>query len=566
MKRFFNLKPRHGLVASLILFVGVTLVSYQSTARFLRGNQDIAESRARQDEITRLLGNLLEAENAQRGYLLTGNSRFAEAYKIAESNVMVQKYEVRQRPHEGNDRALFERLDELVRHILSSLQQGIDDRVKGRGKAGEVDASLAEIDSTNEISRIFFELRAHERARLDERIAAAERSAQHSFGSAVLLLIFAAVLVAVSNLVILRNFRAREAAQRQSTVDQEKTAVWAHELERTTREIGLLNDFSEGLGVAFSFEDIYETVAGHFERAIPGVHGALSVINNSQNLLETVSSWTPPLSHDKIFSPDDCRALCRGTTYIREVGSPNLSCVHVMEGKTKNYLCIPMMAQGETLGILHLDFGPARWESGQQRLATKMAESLAMKLANVKLRDTLKSQAIRDPLTGIFNRRYMEESLQRELSRAERRGMQVGVIMIDLDHFKRFNDTFGHDAGDRVLLAVASALGDSFRREDIVCRYGGEELLVIVPEMKKEEVVQRADRVRELIRQIRIQHRNEVLGGITASFGVAAYPDDARTQNELLNKADIALYSAKHAGRDCVVAYSSSIEISPPVA
>jgi diguanylate cyclase (GGDEF)-like protein len=156
----------------------------------------------------------------------------------------------------------------------------------------------------------------------------------------------------------------------------------------------------------------------------------------------------------------------------------------------------------------------------------------------------------------------MEECLERELSRADRSGKQVSVIMADLDHFKRFNDNFGHEAGDRVLQEVAVVLLDSFRREDIVCRYGGEELLVIVPELEREEATARAKAVRENIHQIRIQHQHQLLGAVTASFGVAAYPNDAKTQAELLRKADVALYQAKRSGRDRVVAYSVSADES----
>jgi len=560
----YKLRPHRVLVLSLILFVGVTVASYQSTERFLQGNQDVAESRDRQDELSRLIGAVTQADRTHRGYLLTGDSKFLDDYNVAASDAMVQDYEIRRRPHGPDDQALIKRMDELVRGTMARFQREVGARQKALDTANDdVNEGLAEIDTMNEIRRLFLELRTHEQARLEERLALAKRSAQHTFVSAVLLLMFTAALVVAANVLILRNLKHREAAEQKAAIAQEKTAVWAQELENTNKEFSFLNDFTDGLGICSSFEEVYETVSGHFHRALPGVHGVLSVINNSQTFLETASSWNPLVQHDKIFAPDDCRALRRGSVYAWEVGSPNLNCIHAAGNQTNNHLCMPLIAQGETLGTIYLEFGATKWSERQQRFANKMAESTAMKLANVKLRDKLKSQAIRDPLTGIFNRRYMEESLLRELSRAERRNIPVGVIMIDLDHFKRFNDSFGHEAGDRVLLEVSTVLRDSFRSEDIVCRFGGEELLVIVPEMKKEEVVERADHVRVRIRQIHIEHRNEVLGGITASFGVAAYPEDARTQTELINKADIALYSAKHTGRDRVVAFSRSIELNP---
>jgi diguanylate cyclase (GGDEF)-like protein len=556
-----KLKPYHGLAVSLILFVGVTLVSYQSTQRFLKGDQDIAETRARLDGFSGLVINLLEAESAERGYLLSGDERLLEAYRVAQAELLIQQHEIRYKLHDPSDQALVEKIDGLVQRKIARLQQGLDARLRGLRLESDVAKSLVESGTTQEIQQIAVELRKHERARMDERTLDADRNAQHNWGSAVMLLVFAAILVAIATASIIRDSNKREAAEQASVIAQEKTALWARELERVNSETRFVNDISDALAIAFSSNEVYETVAEYLQRFLPGAQGTFAILNNSHNLLETAWTWNPQTEHNRVFSPVDCRALRRGGAYSRKVDSPNLSCTHVAEGKTKNYLCLPLVAQGETIGVLHLDFGPAKWEERQRKLIAKLAETVAMKLAHLRLQEKLKVQAIRDPLTGIFNRRYMEESLQRELSRAERRCSSVGVIMIDLDHFKRYNDSFGHEAGDRVLQEVAAVLRDSYRREDIVCRYGGEELLVIVPEMKREEVIERADLVRERIRQIRIQHRNQLLPGITASFGVAVYPDDAKTQSDLLNKADMALYNAKHAGRDRVMASYEPVEI-----
>jgi diguanylate cyclase (GGDEF)-like protein len=193
----------------------------------------------------------------------------------------------------------------------------------------------------------------------------------------------------------------------------------------------------------------------------------------------------------------------------------------------------------------------------KQRLAAAVAEQIAMALANLNLRETLRHQSIRDSLTGLFNRRYMEETLERELHRGKRKGAPVGIIMLDLDHFKMFNDTFGHLAGDALLRAVGEFLQARVRGEDIVCRHGGEEFAVILPEASLESTRQRAEHLRDGVKILEVQHRGQSLGTITLSAGVAAFPDHGATAEVVLREADAALYRAKADGRDRVVVAQS---------
>ncbi len=160
---------------------------------------------------------------------------------------------------------------------------------------------------------------------------------------------------------------------------------------------------------------------------------------------------------------------------------------------------------------------------------------------------------VRDPLTGLYNRRYMEETLEREIRRAERRYTSLGVIMLDVDHFKRFNDTFGHAAGDTLLQELSSFLMGHIRGEDIACRYGGEEIALILPDASLDGARGRADDLRERIKALAIAHNGQALGSVTVSMGVAVYPDHGHSGEELLRAADAALYEAKAQGRDRVV-------------
>jgi diguanylate cyclase (GGDEF)-like protein len=218
------------------------------------------------------------------------------------------------------------------------------------------------------------------------------------------------------------------------------------------------------------------------------------------------------------------------------------------------------MAHGETLGILCLVtepnghmVAPASISEFNVQLAVSVAEQAALSFANLKLREKLRYQSIRDPLTGLFNRRYLDESLERELPNAIRKNRSLGVIMLDVDRFKKFNDMFGHDAGDTVLRELGDYLAKFIRRGDLACRYGGEEFTLIFPECSLEDTRRRAEELRTSFQQLSIKHRDIVLGKVTLSLGVAALPDHGTTAAELLGAADGALLRAKGEGRDRVL-------------
>ncbi len=192
-------------------------------------------------------------------------------------------------------------------------------------------------------------------------------------------------------------------------------------------------------------------------------------------------------------------------------------------------------------------------KAAKQKLAVTVTEQVALALSNIRLRETLRNQAIRDPLTGLFNRRYLEETLEQEISRAARNKQQIGAIMIDIDHFKRYNDTYGHEAGDAVLSELGRFLEKSLRGGDTPCRYGGEEFTVLLPGASLENALQKAERLREGVKELNVQHRGRSIGAITLSMGVACFPDQGLTGEILLRAADQALYQAKASGRDRVV-------------
>jgi len=221
---------------------------------------------------------------------------------------------------------------------------------------------------------------------------------------------------------------------------------------------------------------------------------------------------------------------------------------------------MPVQGQGRILGLLHIavEVSPRSMRPARdiELRVRAMTDRVGLALANLKIRETMREMALHDSLTGLYNRRYLDDALDRELHRAERSGKPVSLVMIDIDHFKRFNDKFGHDAGDLVLGTLGAAITKSIRPSDIACRYGGEELAIVLPEANLECARGRVEQLRLAIRDTNLIHRGQTLPVPTASFGVAAYPTNGMNPADLLKAADQALYRAKQDGRDrvCVAA------------
>jgi diguanylate cyclase (GGDEF)-like protein/PAS domain S-box-containing protein len=352
-------------------------------------------------------------------------------------------------------------------------------------------------------------------------------------------------------------------------IQREKALAEAHkqlnmalrEAEKQACDSARLAELVDILLSCQTVEEAYAVAAKVLPATLSADSGALCMTSASRNMVEAVAMWGRT-GTEGAFPPEDCWALRRGKIHrVKDSASP-LRCVHVKGLPAHGYLCVPLAAQGETLGMLYLEcssasaaeFGQARAPMDRlERQATNVGERLSLALAHLRLRETLQRQSVRDPLTGLFNRRFMEESLERELGRAIRNKQPVALMMLDIDHFKEFNDTFGHQAGDALLRGLGDFLKQRTRGQDVACRYGGEEFAFILAGATAGAAQKRAVRLREELMQLHVQHAGRLLGSITLSVGVAAFPEHASNTETLLKAADEALYRAKREGRDRVV-------------
>jgi len=326
-------------------------------------------------------------------------------------------------------------------------------------------------------------------------------------------------------------------------------------LEQRNREINLLSEMNSLHQVCNTTEEAYTVMAKYLEQLFPEDCGELLILNTITNMLEPAIFWG---NIDKVcntVSVKDCWALRRGQMHIYTRDGIDLKCKHSNSIGEIN-ICLPMIAQGEALGIIHLMIPSALSDdvlANKKQLALSLAEQISLSLSNIRLRETLRTMSIRDSLTGLYNRLYMEEFFKQEIHRAYRKGTSIGVIIIDIDHFKRVNDTLGHDAGDMLLAKIGKFLHRSIRESDIVCRFGGEEFVIIMPEATVEVAAGRAQELRKSFKLSNLDYESLLpVGEITISLGVSAFPRNGLTAEAIFKAADDALYEAKDSGRDRV--------------
>jgi diguanylate cyclase (GGDEF)-like protein len=540
------------LVFLVMLFVAV--LPYATNRSTHRTMLALRASIQQADLYESLLDRLRDAETGQRGYVITGRESFLEPYYLASNQLPEIQKELRNLGERSpDDKANIDWILRLTELKMAELEETIEiRRDKGFGATETLVNSARGKQYMDELRGL---IDAHTQAAMRNQADlrdAMDYKLEKGFWLGMAVTVANIAVLAVLLLLMVRALRERG---RTADLLRQTTDELSFSIDKTSlhnQQMTLTAEMLQALGSITSLAETSEVISTYCAKLLPGTSGVLFLYRNSRDMLEHQASWGLRAIAADPFEPKECWALQRGTFHVaRNPG--DLSCGHYLNEADNDVvrLCMPLVSQGQVIGILYVeDLAKDEQHLDAQRLVIeRFAEQIALALVNVQLRDTLHRQSVTDPLTGLFNRRYMDETLKRELYRAHRKQLPLTVVVLDLDHFKHINDAHGHDAGDAVLCAVAKKIRQNIREGDLACRFGGEEMVLVLAECDLPSALARTESIRRGIAALRIDHGGHELS-VTASFGIATYPEHGADAVTLLHAADQALYEAKRGGRN----------------
>lgn len=335
---------------------------------------------------------------------------------------------------------------------------------------------------------------------------------------------------------------------RQNGLERERLDA---ERRRDLKMKDLILQMMHRLQACQKLDELSDVVSRFAPQIFPELAGGLYVLNDQRTALRRAGAWKTPQPSLASFSPDDCWGLRRGRAHVSHNGKEDVNCQHLAD-TSSSALCVPLTAQGDIIGLLSFkDLSEGEDTIQEAQLYLEMiAENVALAVANLQLRDRLTQLAVRDALTGLQNRRSLDQTMS-DRARENATG-RLTCMMLDIDHFKRFNDEFGHDAGDLVMQSFAGILMESVGKRGTCYRFGGEEFVILLPNLPRDEAFALAEEIRRQAARMTLTHRGAVLAPVTVSIGVASTPDGGPLSS-LRTRADVALLKAKDAGRDRTV-------------
>ncbi len=366
-----------------------------------------------------------------------------------------------------------------------------------------------------------------------------------------------------AQLVSLRDISEQKQAEKSLNESNRILKKTVFELAQREKQLKSISKMAEFFQVCTTEKEVMKIISQNMELLFPVDAGAVYLLDKSSRIFSCIHTWGNPGLSLNSFPPEQCWALKKDQPYVVIAEKSRLLCEHVKdELSTHDFLCLPISSHQGQLGLLHLQLkhpglenpteSSALSANSLRELGVAAAEHIALALTNVRLQEELHALAILDPLTGLYNRRYMQEYLEQEISRAARIQGSIGIVLLDIDHFKKLNDHYGHDAGDKVLERLASVLQSQIREGDICCRYGGEEFLLILPGSGYQATMERAETLRKVVSQTQFHYEGTNLGSLTISLGVSAYPKYGNSSETLIRAADQSMYEAKVKGRNLV--------------
>ncbi len=544
------------LVFSALIFIAIGIGIFVGARRSLADAALVSHTHEVIGRVDEIQARLLDAESAQRGFLLTGNEAYLLDYHSSVERLPILLGNLRTLiiDNPAQERHL-DQLQTMVETRLRQIQHVLDVYAQGGLEPARASIRQSAFRTTSAIREQALTMVQREQELLAERAESSRQSAALLLTLALAGIPFGLLVVGGVYALLMRELRHRAQAERRAANANRELGDSVGALQRSTADLNLLSRYTGLLQSCISAEEALVVTSRTLASLLPGVAGSVYLLRASQDRAEAISHWGEPLVQSAPhLLPEECWALRRGQPHIIEDLARDALCAHIDPPEHPTPIttaCLPMSAQGTQLGFLFLS-SPGPGPMQRLEIAEAAAEQLSLALSNLRLRESLRRQSIRDALTGLYNRRYLEESLSHELARCARRGLPLSVLMLDVDHFKQFNDSQGHAGGDLLLAAVGELLLTRLRAEDVACRYGGEEFTVILPEADGEEAMRVAEQIRGHIAALAVSDGQRALPRVTASIGVASFPADGELGASLIQKADAALYAAKHRGRNRV--------------
>lgn len=554
---FSRLDPILALFGALIILILSCLAAlpYISSSQANISLEALKNDAAKEQAYNRVLSLLKDAETGQRGFLIGNDDSFLEPYHTGTAGMSAALENLRRLAASEQERAIVAHIAELSRAKLSEMDKTIRLKIEG-----DTQTAIA-IVASKRGKRLMDELRVQLASQLD-RLAERRKELRDDlttslrYNSALGIGASLASLVLFGGVVyvVTRSLNEQARAAKNAQIMAEANAKLAQQSEIRAKRMSTTASMLQTLDSIKSPSELARVLPVYLRKLLPGTAGAVYIYRNSRDVLELKANWGNQTALAPTATPSDCWGLRLGRAHVATPQN-DLCCSHgaMPFDSHATQTCIPMISQGDVIGVLVITGHQLDGNANDSNQITTIAEQLSLAISNVTLRDTLRHQSTIDTLTGLYNRRFFDESLKRELARAQRSCSPCSVVMVDLDHFKRVNDTFGHDGGDLVLQAVSRAILQRVRASDVVCRYGGEELVIMLPDCEVDEAAKCAEVIRISLGSIVIQHARQTISGISASFGVAQWPGHGAGRQDLLQSADRALYLAKNTGRNKVV-------------
>lgn len=522
-------------------------------------NEETIAVRANIEILDNVLINMVDAETGMRGYVITGNAKFLEPYY--NSQVRIDSLLPLLENAFNSELTLVNDLKQKISLLLNRIDETIAARqLKGGSNATEMVMSGEGKRRMDAVRAANHKLRLLEGDKLKALQIHQSEVSVYTNVAMIILTVSDLILFGLAFFFLLQSLKIARVTQNNINAlhaESIKNTVLLNQKNHIKNLQARLNDM---LQTVQTEEEAFKAISSYGKQIFPDYSGAFYVKSNSKDYLERKVQWGTIEQVDG-FEPNECWAVRKNGIYSYDSQSRDMPCIH--NTITQNYLtiCLPSSSADELLGILTLidpiaDINQSsQFDNSIELIAKEVVGQFGLAITNLRLKENLKKSSIVDVLTNLYNRRYLNETLARELARAQRANLSLGIIMFDVDHFKNFNDTHGHEAGDLILKEVGATLKKSCRLSDIACRYGGEEFVLILPEATLELVEIRAEEIRVLIQSITLIYGGNLLPPITISAGISIFPNDGDDAESILKKADDALFQAKNKGRNQVFVY-----------